>query len=232
MTMTMERFARNDERLTAYVGALWNALVPSSGECASVQGELVRVQGRLSNEHYRNGTGNYYTPYEDHHGFADGVYPQMLVFLCTTLVANANDANDAATVAYFADVLANAPADWNVQQKIDAIGHREHDEDRELTDEENAEIDALDATPGRLHWEELLDRAEIAVANYCLANPVLVDRKGAPAVDGGVKDVRHVFDPPPPPPKCALCNGRGWLPPQSASDFPTVCSCKTAAEAN
>lgn len=39
--------------------ALWNELVPASGQAETVQGELVRVIGRLASEYYRNGNGNW-----------------------------------------------------------------------------------------------------------------------------------------------------------------------------
>lgn len=38
---------------------LWDELVPSSGQAATVQGELVRCIGRLTDEAYRNGNGNF-----------------------------------------------------------------------------------------------------------------------------------------------------------------------------
>jgi hypothetical protein len=38
---------------------LWQQLVPASGQAATVQGELVRVIGRLTDEFYRNGNGNW-----------------------------------------------------------------------------------------------------------------------------------------------------------------------------
>jgi hypothetical protein len=224
----VDRFDRNDERLEAFTRKVWDALVPPSGECASVQGEMVRAHGRLTSEHYRNGMGNYYTPDEESHGFADGHYPGLLVYVLTKLIENANAANDALTVDWFRDVLARAPRDWALQQRINDINEREHEEGRDLTDEELAEIDALDEDPSRLAWEEVLDRIEIAVANYLLANPLLVARAGGqPIEEGGVKDIRHIFDPPPAPPPCPLCNGKGWLAPADASQFPAVCSCKT-----
>lgn len=38
---------------------LWELLVPSSGPCATVQGEVIRITGRISDELYRNGGGNW-----------------------------------------------------------------------------------------------------------------------------------------------------------------------------
>lgn len=38
---------------------LWKKLVPKSGQSETVQGELVRVIGRLADEFYRNGNGNW-----------------------------------------------------------------------------------------------------------------------------------------------------------------------------
>ena len=224
----MQRFDRNDARLGVFVKALWDALVPESGECFTLQAEMVRAYGRLQSEHFQNGLCNYYMADEPHHGFADGHYPGLLVFLLEKLVANANAASDGLTVDYFADVLERAPRDWRLQQEINDIAEREHEQDRALTDAELARIDELSDHPSRLQWEELLDRLQIAVANYCLANPVLLDRQtGKPADERGVKDIRHVFEPPPAPAACARCNGKGWIASSDATQFPTMCSCKT-----
>ena len=38
---------------------LWNDLVPDSGQAGTVQGELVRAMGRLTDEAYRNGNINF-----------------------------------------------------------------------------------------------------------------------------------------------------------------------------
>ena len=38
---------------------LWNELVPSQGQAKTVQGELIRAAGRLSDEAYRNGNINF-----------------------------------------------------------------------------------------------------------------------------------------------------------------------------
>lgn len=38
---------------------LWELLVPSSGPCATVQGEVVRIAGRINDELFRNGGGNW-----------------------------------------------------------------------------------------------------------------------------------------------------------------------------
>jgi hypothetical protein len=223
----VDRFDRNDDRLGAFTRTLWNALVPPSGECVSVQGEMVRAYGRLASEHYRNGMGNYYVPDEDDHGFADGHYPQLLVFVLTKLVENENAAHDALTLAYFAGVLEHAPRDWELQRRIDVIAERESEENRELSDQELAEIQELEDDPARLAWEELLARTEIAVANYCLANPILIDRRGKPIEEGGVNDIRHIFEPPPPTPVCPLCNGKGWIAAGDPTQFPAMCTCKS-----
>ena len=39
--------------------ALWEKLVPNSGQAGTVQGELVRAIGRLASESYRNGNMNW-----------------------------------------------------------------------------------------------------------------------------------------------------------------------------
>jgi hypothetical protein len=38
---------------------LWNELVPGSGQAETIQGEMVRAIGRLTDEAYRNGNGNW-----------------------------------------------------------------------------------------------------------------------------------------------------------------------------
>jgi hypothetical protein len=38
---------------------LWNLLVPSSGACATVQGEVIRISGRIADEWFRNGGVNW-----------------------------------------------------------------------------------------------------------------------------------------------------------------------------
>ena len=43
--------------------ALWDYLVPSSGKCATVQGEVIRITGRIGDEIYRNGGLNWDSDY-------------------------------------------------------------------------------------------------------------------------------------------------------------------------
>ncbi len=43
---------------------LWNLLVPSSGACATVQGEVIRIAGRVSDELHRNGGVNWNADYD------------------------------------------------------------------------------------------------------------------------------------------------------------------------
>lgn len=56
--------------------ALWELLVPSSGAAATVQGEVVRVAGRVRDEIDRNGGANW-----------DKAYRNMLAFLVETLAS-------------------------------------------------------------------------------------------------------------------------------------------------
>ena len=44
--------------------ALWSKLVPESGQAATIQGELVRAIGRMSDEFGRNGYANWDSGYE------------------------------------------------------------------------------------------------------------------------------------------------------------------------
>lgn len=52
-------YVKGEGRYEKEYGALWKALVPASGQAETVQGELVRVVGRLASEYYRNGNINW-----------------------------------------------------------------------------------------------------------------------------------------------------------------------------
>lgn len=43
---------------------LWNALVPAQGQASTLQGELVRAAGKLTDEAYRNGNANWDADFE------------------------------------------------------------------------------------------------------------------------------------------------------------------------
>ncbi len=99
----------------------------------------------------------------------------------------------------------------------------------EASEAELKELRELEAAGG-LAWEEVLNRADRCIANWCIANPRLVDRYGRPVEDRGIRDVKTIFKPPPsPPPPCLLCRGKGWLSPKDPTQFPEVCSCKAAS---
>src|SRR5664279_6233165 len=76
------------ERLAAFTKAMWDALVPGNGSCASVQGELVRANERLQSEYFRNGMGNYFGRDEPNETLADNHYGALLLFILDTMVAN------------------------------------------------------------------------------------------------------------------------------------------------
>lgn len=44
---------------------LWEKLVPKEGEAETIQGEMVRAIGRIQDDYYRNGFGNWYSYYYD-----------------------------------------------------------------------------------------------------------------------------------------------------------------------
>ena len=176
----MKRFERDEQgsdRLREFHSKMWKALVPPSGECASVQGELVRAVERLTDE----------------------------------------------DVKAFAEARALLDDDKTLRVRIDELEWKVEEGDA-LTSEEKEELAALEEKHVGPDWESLLERAHRCVANWCIANPTIIDREGK-----ALGDVRHVFDPPPPPPPCAVCKGRGWLPAKDASSFPEMCACKKTA---
>lgn len=65
---------------------LWDLLVPSSGACATVQGEVIRIAGRVGDELHRNGGANW-----------DAQYDAMLAAFCAHVGSGV--ALDAAEVA-------------------------------------------------------------------------------------------------------------------------------------
>jgi hypothetical protein len=233
--MTMNKFDLADqgnaeenrlpsERLQAFTKALWDALVPESGACASVQGELVRARDRLEGEYYRNGMGNYFRRDEPDRTLIDNYYGGLLVFLLDTMIANRGGALSEDDVAYFTEVRRDIEPQWLRGLRGNELFYKSEEE--ELTDAEKEELARLDEQSRGPVWEDLFNRAERCIANWCLTNTALIDRQGNPVTDRGVADVRHIFEPPPPPPRCPLCNGKGWIAPTKADEFPSVCSCK------
>jgi hypothetical protein len=205
-------------RLAAFTKAVWDALVPSNGECASVQGELVRARERLASEYYRNGMSNYYfEPFEENY------FAALLQFVLGILVENRGGALADEDVVFFADIRGRVESDW-----VRSLARSELEQQEEpLTVEQEKQYDLLDVElrSSGIHWEEFSNRAERCIANWCIANPKLVDRSGHPSVERGVSDIRHVFEPPAPAPKCPMCQGRGFIQPKDPTKYPERCSC-------
>ena len=219
----MERFTLADEqpegRLADFVKRVWEGLVPSSGECVSVQGELIRVPGRLLGELFRNGFSNYY---DSDRPRTESHYGGWLEFALGVVLENQGDANTDADLGLLRDARAHLDADYARELRIRHLQGR-FDDDL-LTPEEDAEFTQLERGNALIAWEATLTRLERCAANWVLTHPLLVDRKGAPVKEGGVADVRHLFSPPPPPPKCPLCGGRGWTQ-ADEKRFPERCAC-------
>lgn len=191
------------DRLQAFTDVLWSALVPANGACRSVQGELVRANGRLQREHYCNGMCNYFYRDAPSDTLRDTHYGEMALFLLDTLIGNRGGALSPDDVAYFAGVRRQLEPQWHRRLRLYDL--QEKDEGGELTEAESAELDALDEAPSEFYWDELFDRAERCIANYCIANPVLVDREGQWIAEGSVHDLRDIFAA---SPQCEAC-GRG-----------------------
>ena len=212
------------ERLQAFTNALWEALVPESGACASLQGELIRALGRLRSEHFRNGMGNYFGRDHAEQTLADTYYGGLVLLILDTMMANRNQALSEDDVAYFAEILREIEPQWLRGLRSDELFYKSEEE--ELTDAERDELARLDEQPRGPNWEALFSRAERCIANWCLTNTELMDRSGKPVTERGVADVRSIFEPPAPPAVCSQCNGKGWIAPTNPGDFPSLCSCK------
>src|SRR4051812_28046342 len=104
------------DRLQLFTKALFDACVPPSGECVSVQGELLRASARLQSEYFRNALYNYYWEWdESEEGNPDvaGTYfGALLFFVLDTLISNRNQALDAEDVAYFTMVRSAVEPDY------------------------------------------------------------------------------------------------------------------------
>ena len=60
----MALYATGSGRYAAEYQDYWDKLVPEAGRCEAVQGELIRVIGRLAVEYYRNGNMNWENGYD------------------------------------------------------------------------------------------------------------------------------------------------------------------------
>ncbi len=81
----MALYASGQGQYDAEYCQLWKKLVPKSGRAETLQGELVRIIGRLASEYYRNGNMNW-----------ENGYDAMLSFLSNTLQTSGNFDEDLA----------------------------------------------------------------------------------------------------------------------------------------
>jgi predicted DNA-binding WGR domain protein len=213
--------AAANERLLAFTQALRDALVPRNGECLSLQGELVRANDRLGSEYFRNGMGNYY---EDGVRPEDNYYGKLLLFMLGTLTENRGNALSNEDVAYFSGVRRQVEPYWKLHVRIGELEDKEEATEAEL--EELEELGSQAAGDDAIAWEDLFNRAERCIANWCIANSDLVDLRGQPLEERGMRNIEHIFNPPPPAPKCPLCQGRGFVEQKESSGFPQRCSCQ------
>jgi hypothetical protein len=61
-------------------GRLWKELVPRSGQAPTVQGELIRCTGKLTDEAYRNGNTNWGPGFERMLRFVGSTLDDPLIF--------------------------------------------------------------------------------------------------------------------------------------------------------
>ncbi len=161
-------------------------------------------------------------------GEDEGPYRSHAAFLFDTLVANRNMAIDEEDVAFFRDMREMLDDDYTLGcRRYELSLRNEGVTEPELTDEEREELACLREKP-HIAWSIALMRAERCVANWCIANPELVDRQGKPVVEGAIAKIDDIFEPSPPPAEpCSISKGKKWLAPANPSDFPTACLCTT-----
>jgi hypothetical protein len=192
----MQRFERADEatddkpasdRLEAFTQAIYTALVPESGACVSMQGELVRAIERICSEALRNGMMNYYEASEP---LADNYYGALVLFVLATMIENRGSALDAEDVAYFVELRRILEPD---RARVGRL--TELEAENELSEAEERELEQLLASEDdveRPAWEWVYNRAQRCVANWCIANPSLIDREGNPVVERGIRDITAI----------------------------------------
>jgi hypothetical protein len=158
-----ESFTDPGERLEQFSQALWKLLEPSH-DSPSIQARLVHANSAIYLEFMRNGGGNYYELYDEGPTrFGENGYSRLLVFMLDTLVANRSSANRDVDVDYFRELRKTSVADWN----------------RKRSSTKGDELEAEEPEPS-FDFEEMYDRAVRCVANWCIANPDLIDDEGAP----------------------------------------------------
>jgi hypothetical protein len=210
------------ERLQAFLKAMYEAFVPSSGECISLQGELVRASDRLWSECLRNGMCNYYVGDES---VAQNYYGDLVLLIIGTLTENKNIALSADDLSFFLETRQRLDADRVRQLRLRDLEQKE----TALSDAESQALEDLSSSGrvDRIDWEAFCARADRCIANWCIANPELVNRSGKPVVErGGLRNVSSIFSPPPPPQTCVLCGGRGFIQSETPSGFPKRCTCR------
>lgn len=135
---------------------LWDALVPERGPADTTQGQLLRAQGNLSTEYYRNGMMNYYyyclEPRPDS-------YVDQLDFLLDTLLPADREYLTRAKGRILED-RKNVPEANALQEKEEKSG---------LSEVERSRLEALCNFD---EWEELFERTERLVLNYCITHPL------------------------------------------------------------
>ena len=194
----MRRFERVDanpveqQRLEEYTDTLYRVLVPGSGDSASVQDELIRARSRLESDYYREGMGNYYE-HDASENLAETYYGGLVVFMLDTLIENRNQALDDQDVAYFVEVRRTVEPNWQWKKRLDALNNRAEGTDQpELSAIEEQELEQLESGGPTLDWEELFERAQRCIANWCIMNPTLIDRGGRAVDHGAVREVTQI----------------------------------------
>ena len=115
-----------------------------------------------------------------------------MFFVIDTMIANRNHSLDDEDVAYFGHVRACVGPDWARRRRIEALEEADSPSDAERKELEGLEVD--DASRG-FCWDEFLDRGVRCIANWCIANPELIDRDGRPVREGKLRDVRDALEP-------------------------------------
>ena len=215
---TFSQSEQGSERLRAFTKASYETLVPASGSADTIHGELLRANDRILSEALRNGMANFYNPDET---LEENYYGSLLLFMLETLIKNVGNAVDREDVEYFKHIRSSLEADRQTVSRLMEL----EDKDGELTPPEETEYARLEQKAGTIAWEDLYDRAERCIANWCVVNSELVPYGGDTfRPKNRPKLIEELFNTPPVE-VCVRCSGKGWIAAQPGA-FPEKCVCQ------
>lgn len=159
-------------------------LVPNTGACVSIQGELLRAAAILEHEYRVQRMAIYYVRPD---------YRDLAAFVLDVLLANKGKIAGVDDLDAFASARRDLDTDFAVGARLARL--QDLDFARKITRAQRRELAALERRDAVVDWADVLPRMKRCVEKWCLTHPVLVDLAGRPVREGGITDLRFVFEP-------------------------------------